>query len=240
MSVFLRWLKVWLGFSLALAVMTAVGGMRWPPDFALIGVLAPVLGGFLTIVVGLMHASSSLDFFRNKKLHDQDPDWHYLTLSKLTAIGYLFGILFCFAWAAIAVGLGVYGVEGRGSWFGWVLVLFPLGLGAVNLPTTLFSWFSEWRWNEEQLERRNPLIGLRADKFSDIKSAGVWPLVGLIGIRFSDGQIARIHQEVPGVCGLYARLRRELGERFWGSSLQMHNELWDLGLDKEGRPLDET
>lgn len=235
-----RWLLLWFGWSLGLGIVLALKVEQWPPDFQLLAGISLSFGALVTVVLELFHFASTLDFSKLKTFHDQDPDWHYLALSKLTAIGYLCGMLFCLVWAAVAVGLGVYGVEGQGNWFGWVLLLFPLGLGAVNLPTTLFSWFSEWRWNEEQLERQNPLIGLRADKFSDIKSAGVWPLVGLIGIRFSDDQVARIHQEVPGVCGLYARLRRELGERFWGGSLQMHNELWDLGLDKEGRPLDDA
>lgn len=234
---FKKWVLKGLFFTglCTLTLWAKSGGSLLDPLLYIVG---GVLGGFVTLIVFLTEWAARSTLRRSEKFHDADPDWHYLTLSGLTAAGYTFGVLFALALAALGVLLAVYGPMPSVGGFG--LAIFFVGLAALNVPMMLFGWFSEWRWNDDVLQRRNPLVGLREDRFGDVVAAGVWPVSGLIGIRFRDGHVARISQEVPGAFGLYGRLRRELRNRFWGGSFQMENELAEIGLNKYGEPLDQA
>lgn len=232
-----RWLLTFVGLSSLMMVTLAFKTQTFEPDPLLLAFGAG-LGGFVTLCLMGMSWGEWTTTRKHQRFHDQDPSWNYVSVSGWTAAGYAAGVLFALLMASIGFALAVYGGD-MSPMAGIVIGVFFVVLAMLNVPMMWFGWFSGWRWNETTLRRSDRVFGRHECQFSDVVSAGVWPVVGVLGVQLSDGTRFRISQDARGACGLYSRLRRELGQRFWGFSNKMDNELYALGMDREGRPLDD-
>jgi hypothetical protein len=200
------------------------------------------LGLFVTLAMVASEWGSHATSRSHRAFREADPSWNYVAMSGWTAAGYSFGVLFFLLMGLMSLGLAMFYHPESGSRIGMLvvssgLVLLFLGFACAGAVPPLTGWLSIRRWNETHLERHNRLSGPRTYAFKDLVSAGVWPVVGVVGLRFADGHCVRFSQDIRGACGLYARARREQGPRFRGSSMTLDNQLAELGLDAEGRPL---
>jgi len=221
---------VWLVIGALVQGLLVAGIVAWRSDWQ--SSPGPLLaaGGITALLVFVITGIGTIVYTATRKAiarrSEREPGWTFLTYSLPTGLFLLFGALF-FA----IFGLGcLIGAFYGGGWLAACCAVLFFFCAARCWQSAFFALFQDLRWNEEIIEIRTTLRPLRTIRFSQIISAGVWPVVGHVGFQTEDGYRFRFSHHCWGSPAFYRRLRETMGQRFKGRSLMLDNALadWDI------------